>query len=205
MVKVKICGLSRPEDIDMVNLARPDYIGFVFADSRRKVDTATAAKLKRQLKPAIKAVGVFVNDKPEKIIRLCREEVIDLIQLHGDETEDYIRLLKAAVANPVIKAVRISKEADKRQNEYISCDYILFDTYKNNQYGGSGEAFDWSLMPEVNKPFFLAGGINQDNIAEAIKGTAPYCIDVSSGVETDGYKDFNKIENIIKAVRSVRL
>ena len=117
MVKVKICGLSRQEDIEMVNLAGPDYIGFVFAESRRKVNRQIADELKRLLKPDIKAVGVFVNEEPEQIINLCCNKTIDLIQLHGDETDDYIKKLKVAVSVPIIKALRVSKENNEKQNE----------------------------------------------------------------------------------------
>jgi phosphoribosylanthranilate isomerase len=204
MARIKICGLSRTADIEMVNIAKPDYIGFVFAESKRQIDKVTAARLKMLLNPTIKAVGVFVNEAIETITGLCRESIIDIIQLHGDETEDYIKKLKASVHNPIIKAVRIKSGCDKKQTEFKSSDYLLFDTYKNNQYGGSGEAFDWSLIAATDKPIFLAGGINQDNVSEAIKQTDPYCIDVSSGVETNGYKDFNKIINIINTVRSVK-
>lgn len=204
MARIKICGLSRTADIDMVNIAKPDYIGFVFAESRRQINKETADRLKMLLNPTIKAVGVFVNEAIETISSICRENIIDMIQLHGDETEDYITKLKAVVNIPIIKAVRIKNRYDITQTESLSCDYLLLDTYKNNQYGGSGETFDWSLITRTDKPLFLAGGINQDNVSEAIKLTEPYCIDVSSGVETNGYKDFNKIINIINTVRSVK-
>jgi len=204
MTRIKICGLSRPVDIEMVNIAKPDFIGFVFAKSRRQVDKKTAAGLKKMLNPDIKAVGVFVNEELDAVISLCREKVIDIVQLHGDETEEYINKLKAAVDKPVIKAVRVKDGNDVYRPEYKSCDYLLFDSFREDTYGGSGVSFDWSLIEACDKPFFLAGGINQDNVVEAIKRVAPYCIDVSSGVETNGYKDFNKIVNIVNTVRSVR-
>jgi len=204
LIRIKICGLSRPADIQMVNMAKPDYIGFVFAKSRRQVDSMTASELKNMLNPDIKAVGVFVNEELDKIIDICRENIIDLIQLHGDETEDYIRKLKAKVNKPVIKAIRISSQNDIKYNECESCDYLLFDTYTKDQYGGSGVSFDWSLIGNAKKPFFLAGGIKEENVLEAIRQTSPYCIDVSSGVETDGYKDFSKIIGIINTVRGVK-
>jgi len=193
----------RPADIEMVNIAKPDYIGFVFAKSRRQIDKKTAAVLKMMLNPAIKAVGVFVNEELDEIVSICRENVIDIVQLHGDETEKYIRMLKAAVDKPVIKAVRIKNGSDAAWSEYRSCDYLLFDSYSKDNYGGSGVSFDWRLIGVTDKPFFLAGGINQDNVADAIRKVAPYCIDVSSGVETGGYKDFNKIISIVNTVRSV--
>jgi len=203
LTRVKICGLCRPADIDIVNVAKPDYIGFVFAKSRRQVDKRTAAGLKMMLNPDIKAVGVFVNEVLDAIISLCRENVIDMVQLHGDETEEYICRLKAAVDKPIIKAVRVKDSSDASRPEYKSCDYLLFDSFREDTYGGSGISFDWSLIEGCDKPFFLAGGINQDNIVEAIKRVAPYCIDVSSGVETNGYKDFNKVVNMVNTVRSV--
>lgn len=203
LTRIKICGLSRAADIEMVNIAKPDYIGFVFAKSRRQVDKRTAAGLKKLLNPDIKAVGVFVNEEPDTIIRLCRENVIDIIQLHGDEKEDYILRLKAAVDKPIIKAVRVKNSIGASLPACKSCDYLLFDSFREDIYGGSGICFDWSLIEDCNKPFFLAGGINQDNVVKAIKRVAPYCIDVSSGVETNGYKDFNKIVNIVNTVRSV--
>lgn len=203
MTKIKICGLSRPADIEMVNIAKPDYIGFVFAKSKRQIDPKTAARLRMQLSPDIKAVGVFVNEAADTIISLCNENVIDIIQLHGDETEDYIKKLKAATDKPIIKAVRIKDRYDAGRPEYSDCDYLLFDSYKKDSYGGNGKVFDWNLIGRADKPIFLAGGINHDNVEEAINRITPYCIDVSSGVETDGYKDFNKIIKMVNMVRSV--
>lgn len=204
MTKIKICGLSRPIDIEMVNNVLPDYIGFVFAKSKRQVNDSTALLLKSNLDPKIQVVGVFVNEDSNRIVRLCQEGVIDVIQLHGDEGEGYIRQLKSSVSNPIIKAVRVQTAEDIRLAEELSCDYILLDTYKDNQYGGSGETFNWSIVPKGKKPFFLAGGINTENVLEAIESMNPYCIDVSSGVETDGYKDLDKIKDIVKKVRSVK-
>jgi phosphoribosylanthranilate isomerase len=204
MTKIKICGLSRSVDITEVNEVLPDYIGFVFAKSRRQVCEVTAKELKAKLNSGIQAVGVFVNEDPELIIRLCSLGIIDIIQLHGDEEYDYIGKLKARVSNPIIKAVRVRRSEDiRRANEY-DCDYLLLDAYNAAQYGGSGEAFDWSLITKVNKPFFLAGGIDKNNVLQAITQTFPYAIDVSSGVETSGFKDKDKINDIVTIVRSVR-
>lgn len=205
MTKIKICGLTRPTDIDMVNQICPEYIGFVFAHSRRQVSETTARKLKAMLDPAITAVGVFVNEHIDTIIRLCRLGVVDVIQLHGDEDEEYIRQLKSNVDNPIIKAVRVRSTWDFIEADHYACDYLLFDAYHKDQYGGSGETFDWTYIGKVEKPFFLAGGINGDNVTDAISLTSPYCIDVSSGVETDGFKDFSKIVDIITKIRSVSI
>ena len=204
MTKVKICGLSRPIDIDMVNTVLPDYIGFVFAKSRRQVTEVMAKELKERLLPQIQAVGVFVNEELEKIMHLCKDGIIDLIQLHGDEDENYIRELRKGVKNPIIKAVRVRNTNDIEEAAKLTCDYLLLDTYKEGLYGGSGEIFDWSVITKIEKPFFLAGGLHTENILQAISQANPYCIDVSSGVETDGIKDRNKIIDIITKVRSVR-
>lgn len=204
MTKIKICGLSRPVDIEMVNEALPDYAGFVFAKSKRQVTEEAAAELKKGLHPQIKAVGVFVNEEPEKIIRLCRQGTIDIIQLHGDEDEIYLSKLREEVPNPIIKAVRVRGTEDIEKAGQFSCDYLLLDAYKENEYGGSGITFDWSAITSISKPFFLAGGINTDNVGRAIGLTTPFAIDVSSGVETDGYKDGSKIIEIVTKVRSVK-
>lgn len=201
MTKIKICGLTRMEDIECVNELMPDYIGFVFTQSRRQVNEARAMSLKDKLNIGIKSVGVFVNEKPETIVRLCNIGLIDAVQLHGDEGEDYIARLKEGVNVPVIKAVRVRNQRNIINAEKLSCDYLLLDTYKVGQYGGSGESFDWSMVAGINKPFFLAGGIHLDNVLMAINQTNPYAIDVSSGVERDGFKDQSKIREFITKVR----
>jgi phosphoribosylanthranilate isomerase len=203
MARIKICGLMREQDIDAVNTALPDYIGFVFAKSKRQIDEAAAISLKNLLHPAIKAVGVFVNEDIGKIIRLCNLRVIDLIQLHGDENEDYIKRLKNHVPNKIIKAVRVRSLDDVERAVDFSSDHLLFDAYHEGIYGGLGKTFDWSVVHGVRKPFFLAGGINSDNVAQAIVQCNPYCVDVSSGVETNGYKDPGKIKEIVAKVKQL--
>ena len=153
MARIKICGLMREQDIDAVNTALPDYIGFVFAKSKRQIDEAAAISLKNLLHPAIKAVGVFVNEDIGKIIRLCNLRVIDLIQLHGDENEDYIKMLKNHVPNKIIKAVRVRSLDDVERAVDFSSDHLLFDAYHEGIYGGLGKTFDWSLIHGVRKPF----------------------------------------------------
>jgi phosphoribosylanthranilate isomerase len=201
--KIKICGLSRPQDIEAVNNYLPDYIGFVFAKSRRQVTADTAKELKEKLDNRIKAVGVFVNESTETIASLCHSNTIDIIQLHGDEEEAYIRHLKTLTATPIIKAVRVKKPLDVVKAREYTCDYLLFDTYTDTEYGGSGKTFDWSILTNIEKPYFLAGGIHAGNILTAGEQSSAYCIDVSSGVETDGYKDSDKIKEIIELIRSV--
>ncbi len=188
----------------MVNDALPEYAGFVFAKSKRQVNEAQANLLKEKLDPSIKTVGVFVNADLEQILDLCKKNIIDLVQLHGDETEDYLKTLKSLIHNPIIKAVRVRSRDDINAAQQSIADYLLFDTYKDGQYGGSGEAFDWSVISKVRKPYFLAGGIRAENVAEAIETAKPYAVDVSSGVETDGVKDRDKIIDFISKVRSVR-
>jgi len=201
MTKIKICGLRREQDIEAVNAALPDYIGFVFAGSKRQIDERQAQALKSKLNPAIKAVGVFVNADIKKIINLCTTRVIDLIQLHGDEDQDYLQRLRSCVPNRIIKAVRVKETQDIEKALEFPCDYLLFDTFYPGEYGGGGQTFDWSLLPEINKPYFLAGGINVRNISKALAELSPYGLDVSSGAETNGFKDPKKIAEIVATVR----
>ena len=205
MTKIKICGLTRTEDIEMVNEFLPDYIGFVFAKSRRQVSAEQAKELKNKLRPAIKAVGVFVNEKPENIAEIANQGIIDLIQIHGDEDAAYCAQLRKLTQAPIIKVVRVEREDDLAGIEEFDCDYYLFDTLSSKEYGGTGKAFDHSLLhnKEIKKPFFVAGGLNQDNVAAAIEATKPFGVDTSGGVETDGSKDVNKIKEFIKQGRIV--
>lgn len=196
-MKIKICGLFRNQDTEYANIAEPDYIGFVFAESRRKVTPEKALELKKNLNPEIKAVGVFVNQNKSLIAELVRNKIIDIIQLHGSEDNTYISELRELTGDtPIIKAVSVKSTEDiLKSAEYIS-DFILLDNGK----GGTGEKFDWNLI-EKNHRIFLAGGVNPDNISEAIK-LNPYCIDVSSGAETNGLKDKDKMIQLVRAVRN---
>jgi len=201
VTKIKICGLSRLPDIEVVNEVLPDYIGFVFAESSRKVSRQLAEKMKKALDRRILTVGVFVNTEPSEIVQLCKDNIIEMIQLHGDEDLSYITVLKNEVSNPIIKAVRVQSSRQLLEAQSLPCDYLLLDTYRKNVYGGSGKNFEWSLIPKLEKPFFLAGGLNARNIEAAAVACRPYCLDVSSGVETDGLKDQDKIREIIRIVR----
>jgi phosphoribosylanthranilate isomerase len=203
VTKIKICGLIRREDIASVNRWLPDYVGFVFSPSRRQVTPEQAGRLKAELDSRIKAVGVFVNEPVPLIAKLCRAGVIDAVQLHGDESETYIRKLKDQTNCPLIKAVRVRSAQQVLQSEKLSADLLLLDTYQKGQYGGSGETFDYSLIPNLQKRYFLAGGLKNSNITGAIGKCNPYGIDISSGVETDGLKDDGKIRQIIRTVRSL--
>lgn len=202
MVKVKICGLRRKEDIEAANQFHPDYIGFVFAKSKREVTDEKALELKAMLNPEIQAVGVFVNEQPSRIEMLCKKRMIDIVQLHGDEDENYIRELKKRIPNPVIKALRVRSREQIQKAEELPCEYLLLDTYVKGEYGGSGKTFDWRIIPDIKKPYFLAGGIMEENVQEALESCCPYAVDVSSAVETDGWKDAKKMERLIRKVRS---
>lgn len=203
MTKIKICGLRREEDIAYANEALPDFAGFVFAQSRRQITKEQAAKLRGLLKPEITAVGVFVKEAVETVAQLLNEGIIDMAQLHGDETEDYVKRLKELTGNaPIIKVVRVASAEDVAKGGETAADYLLFDTYSVKEYGGTGSTFDWSLLRDVQKPFFLAGGINAQNVAEAINQVKPFAVDVSSAVEVDGWKDEKKIRDIVARVHS---
>lgn len=214
-VKIKICGLKRPADAAIVNRLHPDYVGFVFAGTKRKITAETAAALRAAIHPDILSVGVFTNEPPENIAQMCNAGILDLVQLHGDEPEEYVAEIKKQTKKPVIRAVRVRCEEDILAKAKSCADYLLFDTYRAGEYGGSGEAFCWDdlrtakkIYEENGKPFptfFLAGGLNADNAAEAIRHVQPYALDVSSGVETDGFKDEEKVREFISACRGVNL
>lgn len=198
-MKIKICGLFRNEDIGFANEAMPDYIGFVFAQSRRQVTAEKAAELKSQLNKNIQIAGVFVNNDIDFIANLVHNNIIDVIQLHGSEDENYLRCLRERVKNTtVIKAFTVTDSRDISEAEKFPSDFMLLDNGK----GGTGKAFSWKLL-KGNMPgrTFLAGGINMDNIAEAVS-LSPYCIDVSSGAETNGVKDKEKMIKLVRYVRS---
>ena len=197
MTKIKFCGLSRPCDIEVANELRPEYIGFVFApESRRYVTPEKAMELKQMLLPEIKAVGVFVNENTETIADLLNNGVIDIAQLHGDEDGDYIKRLRQLTDKPIIKAFRIKIANDIETAEHSSADYILLDSG-----AGTGTVFDWSLIKIINRPYFLAGGLDVQNVRAAIAALHPFAVDVSSGIETNGYKDKTKMAAFVAAVR----
>ncbi|MDD4775174.1 MAG: phosphoribosylanthranilate isomerase [Syntrophomonas sp.] len=204
MTKIKICGLTRAEDIDAVNRYLPDYIGFVLAPSRRRITPETAGRLKRGLDPRIRAVGVFVNQDIQMIIDLCQAGILDAVQLHGDESNSYLELLKQSITCPVIKAIRIKNPGQVMEPiDRTTADLILFDTYNEHRYGGSGRLFDWDLIPASTRPFFLAGGLTKDNLAHAIEMVKPFGVDISSGAETEGRKDEDKIRQIMEIIRTM--
>ena len=199
MVKIKICGLKRLEDIEIVNKYKPDYIGFVFADSKRKVSHKLASELKDNLDSEIISVGVFVDAPQDEILKLFSEGIIDAAQLHGSENEEYISELKEKANNRlmIINAVEMSEDVDLDCYENTQADFLLLDSGK-----GSGKTFDWRLIRKnLKKEFFLAGGLDVSNICQAIEEFNPYAVDLSSSLETDGFKDENKIKEIMEAIR----
>ena len=192
-MKIKICGLFREDDMHYVNQAMPDYIGFVFAKSKRQITVEQANHFKKMLDPRILAVGVFVDAPISEIKTIVQLGIIDIVQLHGQEDQNYISLLKHQVHVPLIKAITV----EDIHSEYEDVDYYLFDSSN----AGSGRCFDWTLIPQIKKPFFLAGGIRLSNIDEAMKLNC-YGIDISSGVELYGYKDQEKINEIVRRVKN---
>lgn len=208
-MKIKLCGLKRIEDIEAVNEAKPDYIGFIFAKkSRRYVSPETAERLKQHLNPDIEAVGVFVNADIDKVIEQAKKQVIDVIQLHGEEDVAYVKGLKKAVDVLIIKAISMTKP-DARQQismwEISDVDYLLLDSGD----GGTGEQFNYKLLQEIGnlkKPYFLAGGLNPENLENAVQqlqNNQPYALDLSSGIETNGIKDLDKIKKAVEAARRI--
>ncbi len=197
MTKIKLCGLSRPEDIEAAGRLQPDYIGFVFAPgSPRRVTPQQAADLKRQLRPGISAVGVFVDAPPEEIAALLRRGVIDVAQLHGAESEETVAHLRALTDRPIWRAFRVRSANDVAAASSSSADCVLLDAGS-----GTGTTFDWSLLAGLRRPYFLAGGLHPDNVAAAVAAWRPYGVDVSTGIETNGVKDAAKMRAFCAAVR----
>ena len=205
-----MCGLFRDEDISYANEVKPDYIGFVFyPKSHRYVSIEKAQSLKARLDPEIKAVGVFVDSDISFIKELVAKNIIDIVQLHGHEDGNYIHELRKSIDNPdisIIQAIVIKNEADilrLPQNDFMdnefSADYYLVDSGM-----GSGSSFNWDLLKEHNGKIFLAGGLNTENIAEALSTVKPFAVDVSSGIETDRIKDFDKMKKFISLVKENR-
>ena len=197
MTKIKLCGLSRPCDIQTANELMPEYIGFVFAPkSKRYIDPQKAAGLKELLSSDIRAVGVFVDEASDTVAALLNSGVIDIAQLHGGEDEAYIQRLRQRTDKPIIKAFQIKSRHDLAEAKTCTADHILMDSG-----AGTGNVFDWSILQDVKRPYFLAGGLSPDNVGDAVRLLHPYAVDVSSGIETDGCKDKEKAAAFIAAVR----
>lgn len=196
MTKIKICGLSRPEDVQAVNQAGADYAGFVFAPSKRQVSPKLAGELIVQLKPGIMPVGVFVNASPEEIATVVQQTGIRVVQLHGDETPEQMAQIRSLCPQVHLwRAVRVQSRNDLMQADQLGADALVLDSYHPAQYGGTGRIGDWDLISSIliSTPFFLAGGLNADNLEQAIHMVRPMGVDLSGGVETGGVKDQEKI------------
>lgn len=219
--KVKMCGISKVETIPAVVEAKPDYMGLVFAPSKRQVTVDQAKTLVEELhkqytkrynngaeqsnNDEIKTVGVFVNETLDNLVSIATEANLDVVQLHGDEDEAFIQSLKERTNVEVWKAVQIRSAADAEAWIDSSADMLLFDAYHKDERGGTGEVFDWSCLDEFERPFMLAGGIDSTNVARAIRTVRSYGIDISSGIETDGVKDNEKITAFTKLVRTIAM
>ena len=219
--KVKMCGISKVETIPAVVEAKPDYMGLVFAPSKRQVTVDQAKTLVEELhkqytkrynngaeqsnNDEIKTVGIFVNETLENLVTIAKEINLDAVQLHGDEDEAFIQSLKERTNVEVWKAVQIRSAADAEAWIDSSADMLLFDAYHKDERGGTGEVFDWSCLDEFERPFMLAGGIDSTNVARAIRTVRSYGIDISSGIETDGVKDNEKITAFTKLVRTIAM
>ena len=217
--KVKMCGISKVETIPAVVEAKPDYMGLVFAPSKRRVTVDQAKTLVEELhrgyaqkygsdtehdkNDTIKTVGVFVNETVDNLVTIANEANLDAVQLHGDEDETFIQSLKERTNVEVWKAIQIRTAADTEKWIDSSADMLLFDAYHKDERGGTGEVFDWSSLDAFERPFMLAGGIDSTNVARAIRTVRPYGIDISSGIETNGMKDDKKITAFTKIVKSI--
>ena len=228
--KIKMCGISKVETIPAIVDAKPDYMGLVFAPSKRQVTVEQAKTLVEELhkqyavrynseaeqtepvtildtasSETIKTVGVFVNETVENLLKIAEEVKLDVIQLHGDEDESFIQILKEQSNVEVWKAVQVRSAADAEKWIDSSADMLLFDAYHKDERGGTGEVFDWSSLDEFERPFMLAGGIDSTNVARAIRTVRPYGIDISSGIETKGVKDNEKMKAFTNIVRTIAL
>lgn len=201
-VKIKLCGMFREEDIDYVNEALPDYIGFIvmFPKSHRNISLETALRLKKRLSPKIKSVAVSVDADVEMLAEFANSGAAELLQLHGNENAEYIAELRRLTDVPLIKAVKVTEFADIERVQTLDADFLLLDSGT-----GSGKAFDHSLIrrAEIKKPFFLAGGLTPENLPQAVRDVNPFGVDLSSGIETEKFKDREKILAAVRVAREL--
>ncbi len=198
---IKFCGIRRPEDIEAVNETRPDLAGFIIVkDRRRYIAPEKVRELRQLLDPSVKVVGVFIDEDIEVVAKLLHDGIIDIAQLHGNESEDYIKDLKSRTSAQIIKAIGIRSSEDVERAERSPADLVIVDS----PGGGTGNTFDWELLKKIKRPYILAGGINAENIEEAVEMLHPYGVDVSSGIETDGYKDKEKMKAFMALVKKGR-
>lgn len=196
--------MMKPQDIIWANELMPDFVGFVFAASRRQLSREEAAEFRQKLNKTIPAVGVYVNEAADAVVSDFKNGIINIAQLHGNENLDYIEKLKHAVPElKIIKAIRVNTSEDVENSLDLPVDWLLFDTYKKGVAGGTGESFNWDMVKNVKRPFFLAGGLTADNLSQAME-IRPFAFDLSSGIETDGLKDFEKMKRVVELVRSTK-
>ncbi|MEK6876397.1 MAG: phosphoribosylanthranilate isomerase [Nanoarchaeota archaeon] len=203
MTKVKVCGITNYEDAAHAAILGSDYLGFNFYElSPRYIDESEVKKFIGRLPKNVRKVGVFVNQNLDAVKKIVENLDLDLIQLHGDETQDYCSKLKAETKKQIIKAFRIKDKNDINKIKNYNVDYLMFDAYKEGMFGGTGRTFDWKIIKGANKPFFLSGGLNPKNVKEAIRIAKPYAVDVASGVEANQRKkDYNKIKEFIECAK----
>ena len=195
---VKFCGIRRLEDVRAVNKTLPDMAGFILVKGRKRyISPEKVCELRQKLDPSVKVVGVFVDEDIEEVKRLLADGIIDIAQLHGNESDEYIRELKASTDAYVIKAVGIRNADDVRKAETSPADLVIVDS----PGGGTGNTFDWDLLQKIERPYILAGGINANNITEAVERLHPYGVDVSSGIETNGFKDEDKMKAFMALIK----
>ena len=200
MTKVKICGMRRPEDLRYANERGPDMIAFVFwKPSKRYVGPDVASELRSMLDDGIIPVGVFVDEDPRVVAEIANDGTVDMVQLHGVEDEEYIHGLRKLTDVPIIRTFCVRSEEDLVRASESSADMVLLDNGK-----GTGQTFDWTLMRDLERDFILSGGLSASNVSDAVRKFHPYAVDVSSAVETDGFKDRSKMEQFIDAARSSR-
>lgn len=206
-MKLKLCGIRRPEDVAYVNEFPPDYIGFVFAKSKRQVTIEQAAALSGKLRSGIQTVGVFVNEPLDHLLQIAQAVGLDALQLHGDEDARYIEALHIRTALPIWKAVRVTDVESIRRAELLPVDLLLLDSFSPASYGGTGKVANWDVIRDAKpqKPFFLAGGLNAKNLREAVESVCPAGIDLSGGIETDGRKDREKICAVSAELQAFRI
>ena len=200
MTKVKICGLKEVEHVQAAVEAGADFIGLMFAPSKRRITVEQAVELASHIPDNVKKVGVFVNEKPETIKQIAAQVGLDFIQYHGDETAEQIN----AIGLPAIKAFSIRNEEDVNRAAAYDVDYYLFDAPGTDFRGGSGNSFDWTLLDDVNialDKVILAGGLNEENVGIAVMLVDPFAVDVSSGVEVDGRKSSDKIKGFVERAK----
>lgn len=195
---VKFCGIRRLEDVRAVNKTLPDMAGFILVKGRKRyISPEKVCELRQKLDPSVKVVGVFVDEDIEEVKRLLADGIIDIAQLHGNESDEYIRELKASTDAYVIKAVGIRNADDVRNAEASPADLVIVDS----PGGGTGNTFDWDLLQKIERPYILAGGISIENIEEAAAKLNPYGVDVSSGIETNGFKDEDKMKAFMALIK----